>query len=162
MIHRYKNYLLGIIMVILIFVTIYCVHYYYPRKISFILVKELNKPNNIDNSQGLSYHYIQKKERLIYFLTDYYKQRYPPQQGYDSTFANDIAEMFDYEHYDYIITSQKQLKALTYSPYLAKKEDGLGNCEKEKPLIPTFDTVITESIYIYQIEKNNKYRAPGP
>ena len=149
--------------IVFIFVGFYCFYYYYPKKISFELFKEIPKPTeNFDNSQWLSYNYIQSEERLIYFLTDYYKQRYPPQQGYDSIFAYNISEIFDYEHYDYIITYQKQLKTLTYSPYLAKKEDGLGDCEKKKPLIPTFDTIIMDKVYIYRIEKNNKYRAPGP
>ena len=136
--------------------------YYYPRKVSFELYKEIPKPTeNFDNSQWLSYDYIRSEERLIYFLTDYYKQRYPPRQGYDSVFAQNINKTLDYENYDYLITYQKQLKALRYSPYLAKKEDGLGY-EKENPLIPTFDTAITDKVYIYRIEKNNKYRAPGP
>ena len=146
-----------------IFVGLYCFHYYYPRKVSFELIKEMPKPTkNFSNAQWFTYHYIQNKESLIYFLTDYYKQRCPPQQGYDSIFACNISKKFDYENYDYIITYQKQLRALTYSPYLTKKEDGFGDCVPKKPLIPTFDTVITDKVYIYRIEKNNKYRAPGP
>ena len=156
-------FLFGIIILILIFVGIYCIHYYYPRKVSFNLAKEIDKPNErFDYSRQFSYYYAENEKRLIYFLTDYYKHRDPPQQGYDSVFAYNVSKNLDYEHYDYIIICQKQLKALTYSPYLAKKEDWIGDCEKKKPLIPTYDTVITDKVYIYQIEKNNIYRSPGP
>ena len=93
----------------------------------------------------------------MYFLVDYYTIS----QGYDYIFVHNLSKTLDYEKYDYIITYQKQLKALTYSPYLAKKEDFCSYL-KEKPLIPTFDTVITDKVYIYRIEKNDKYRAPGP
>jgi hypothetical protein len=153
--------LIGII--VLIFVGSYCFHYYYLRKVSFELCTEIPKPTkDFNNSQWFSYNYIQNEEKLIYFFTKYYEQRNPPQEGYDSIFAYHISKMLDYKYFDYIITYQKQLKALIYSPYLAKKEDWIGDCEKKKPLIPIFDTTITDKVYIYKIEKNNKYRAPGP
>ncbi len=158
-----KRILLLLIIITLISICIYCLYYYYPRKISFELFIEIPKPTeSYDNSQWLSYHYIQNEERLIYFLTDYYKQRYPPQQGYDDLFAYNVSRTFDFKNYDYIMVYQKQLKSLSYSPYLAKKEDGIGDCEKKKPLIPAFDTTLTDRVYIYRIKKNNKYRPPGP
>jgi len=152
-----------IILVVFVSVGAYFLYYYHTRRIAFTFVKEIPIPNeNYDNSRWFSYHYIQNEERLMYCLIDYYKHRNPPQQGYDSTFAHNVGNAFDYEHYDYIMVYQKQLKDLTYSPYLAKKYDYIGNCEAKKPLIPTFDTVITDKVYIYRIKKNNKYRAPGP
>jgi len=157
-----KMILLIIGIIILIFIWFYCFYYYYPRKVSFELYTEIPKPTEyFDNSQWLTYDYVQNEERLVYHLIDYYKQRCPPQQGYDSIFAHNLSKTFDYENYDYIITYQKRLKALIYSPYLAKKEDLLKELKK-KPLIPTFDTVITDKVYIYRIEKNNEYRPPGP
>ena len=158
---RKKNKKMLVIIIAIIF-GICCVYYYYPRKVSFELYKEISKPTeNFDNSQWLTYSYVQNEERLIYCLVDYYKQRCPPQQGYDSIFAHNLSKTLDYENYDYLIVYQKKLKDLTYSPYLANREDLLKELVK-KPLIPTFDTVVTDKVYIYRIDKNNKYRAPGP
>ena len=81
--------------------------------------------------------------------------------GYDSIFVQNLAKEFDFKKHDYIITYQKQLKALRHSPHLAKTEDDL-YFDKKTPLIPTFDTVLTDKVYIYRIKKNNKYRSFGP
>ena len=153
------------IIIVLIFVGLYCFHYYYPQKVSFELFREIPKPTeSFDNSYWLTYSYIQNEEELMFSLVNYYKilPSEIKKEGYDSIFVKKLSEMLDYKHYDYIISYQKQLKALTYSPYLAKKKDKLGDCEEKKPLIPTFDTVITDKVYIYRIEKNNEYRPPGP
>ena len=56
---------------------------------------------------------------------------------------------------------QRQLKELRHSPYFTKTIDGL-YFDKRTPLIPTWDSVITDKVYIYRIKKSNKYRAPGP
>ncbi|NLL28192.1 MAG: hypothetical protein GX259_05290 [Bacteroidales bacterium] len=157
-----KKRILLIIGIIVALIGFYCFYYYYPRKVSFELVKEIDKPSKeLDNSQWFSYHYIENEENLIYFLTDYYKQRYPPQQGYDSAIAHNIGKTLDYEHYDYIMVYQRQLKELRHSPYFTKTIDGL-YFDKRTPLIPTWDSVITDKVYIYRIKKSNKYRAPGP
>jgi hypothetical protein len=50
---------------------------------------------------------------------------------------------------------------LQHSPYLTKTADGL-YFDKRTPLIPSWDSVITDKVYIYRIKKNNKFRAPGP
>ena len=76
-----KKKLLYIVTTVVFVVGLCTLYYYYPRKVSFEFVEEIDKPNeSFDNSQWFSYHYIQNEERFIYFLTDYYKQRYPPQQ----------------------------------------------------------------------------------
>ncbi|MGI6291577.1 MAG: hypothetical protein ACOXZH_04030 [Bacteroidales bacterium] len=148
-----KKKLLYIVTTVVFVVGLCILYYYYPRKVSFEFVEEIDKPNeSFDNSQWFSYHYIQNEERFIYFLTDYYKQRYPPQQGYDSTYAYNIVKNLDYEFYDYIIVYQKKLKDLQHSPYLTKTADGL-YFDKRTPLIPTWDSVITDKVYIYRIKK---------
>ena len=129
--------------------------------VPFEFVKEIHKPTeDFDNSRWLTYQYVQNEERLMYSLVDYYKQRYPPQQGYDSVFVQHLGKELIFDKYDYLIVYQKQLKDLAYYPYWAKI-DALSYLD-EKELTPTFDTVITDKVYIYRIKKNNKYRAPGP
>jgi hypothetical protein len=125
---------------------------------------EIPKPYlDFDRIDYVSFDYVENKKRLMFYMVDYYKEEpylKSEYSGYDSIFVENISKELNFDKYNYIITYQKQLKALTYSPYLAKKEDFLSL--PEKPLIPTFDTIITDKVYIYRIRKNNKYRAPGP
>jgi len=156
-----------ILIILAVFVSIgtYCLYYYYPRKIAFEFVKEIEKPNKeYDLSQFVGFHYVQNNKDFLFYLAAYNKAQYYKQsnnQDYDSLFVQNLSKELNFDKYDYIMTYQKQLKALTYSPYLAKKEDLMGYLS-EKSLIPTFDTVITDKLYIYRIKKNNEYRAPGP
>ncbi len=152
------------IILIIIFISVgtYCFYYYYPRKVSFELAKEILKPHKeFDNSQFIGFEYADSKYRLIYWLVKHYEPFYPKEQRYDSLFVENLAKELDFDRYDYIITYQKQLKKLKYSPYLTKTEDGLCH-DKQIPLIPTWDGVITDKVYIYRIKKNEKYRSPGP
>jgi hypothetical protein len=148
-----------------VFIVGLCVlYYYYPRSISFELTKEIDEPNlDFDISYWLSYDYVPNEERLMFWMVKKYQYPYSraDEQGYDSIFVQNLSKELDFKKYDYIITYQKQLKELRHSPYLTKTEDGL-YFDKKTPLIPTFDTEITDKVYIYQIKKNNKYRALGP
>jgi len=157
-------YCIAIVVFILGLYYLYSLYYYYPRKVSFALVKEITKPNeDFNNSQWLSFDYVRNKEQLMFYMVDYYKTLPPEMQeeGYGSIFIENLGKELDFKKYDYIITYQKRLKELRHSPYLTKTEDGL-YFDKQTPLIPTFDTEITDKVYIYQIKKNNKYRALGP
>ena len=159
-------YIFAFIIVILISVTAYCFYYYYPRKISFEPVIEIQKPHKeYNNSQFIGFDYVDSKDRLIFWMIDYYTPRYSSPKstnfGYDSSFVEQLSQQLNFEKYDYIITYQKELQSLTYSPYLTYHNDLLDELP-EKPLIPTFDTAITDKVYIYRIKKNNKYRSPGP
>ena len=146
-------------------IGLWCLYYYCPRKVSFELETKILKPNKeFDFSYLNSFFYVENQERLYFFLVDYYKT--PPcvrdgLKGYDSLFVENLNKTLDFNKYDYLIVFQKRLLELNFSPYLAKTEDLLDYVPK-KPLISTFDTIITDSIYIYRIKKNNKYRAPGP
>ena len=157
-------YCIAIVVFILGLYYLYSLYYYYPRKVSFELTKEINKPNeDFDNSQWLSFNYIESKEKLIFWMVEKFQYPYSwyNEKGYDSIFVENLGKELDFKKYDYIITYQKRLKELRHSPYLTKTEDGL-YFDKQTPLIPTFDTEITDKVYIYQIKKNNKYRALGP
>ena len=156
-----KNVLCFIVAVVFV-VGLRVVYYYYPRKVSFELAKEIEKPHkDFDNSQFIGFEYADSKDRLMYWLTEHYKLFYPQEQIYDSIFVENLAKELDFDGYDYLIAYQKKLKELRYSPYLTKTEDGLYH-DKRTPLIPTWDSVITDKVYIYRIKKNNKFRALGP
>ena len=43
-----------------------------------------------------------------------------------------------------------------------KSFDILYDYDKKTPLIPTWDKEVTDSLYVYRIKKNNRFRAPGP
>lgn len=151
-----------ILLIIVALIGVYCFYYYYPRKVSFELVKEIDKPSKeFDNSHFIGFEYADSKDRLIYWLVEHYEPFYSQEQRYDSIFVENLAKELNFDRYDYIITYQKKLKELRHSPYLTKTEDGLYHDERT-PLIPTWDSVITDKVYIYRIKKSNKYRAPGP
>ena len=150
----------------IVFIIGLCIlYYYYPRNVSFEFTIEIQKPNKeFDKSQFIGFDYADSKDRLMFWLVDYYKKESCIKNGlvgYDSIFVQNLAKEFDFKKHDYIITYQKQLKALRHSPHLTKTEDGL-YFDKKTPLIPTFDTALTDKVYIYQIKKNNKYRSFGP
>jgi hypothetical protein len=157
-----KIQIMWLIIILILFIGISCFYYFYPRKVSFELAKEIDKPSpEFDNSQFIGFEYIYNKDRLIYWLVEHYRDFYPQEQCYDSIFAENLANELDFTKYDYLIAYQKQLKELRHSPHLTNTRDGLYHC-KETPLIPTWDSVITDKVYIYRIKKNNKFRAPGP
>lgn len=147
----------------ILFVVGLCfLYYFYPRNVHFKLAKEIEKPSpEFDNYHYKSFEYADSKDRLIYWLAKHYKSFYPQEQIYDSLFAENLANNFDFTRYDYIIAYQKKIKKLRHSPYLTKTEDDL-YFEERTPLIPIWDSVRTDKVYIYRIKKNNKFRRPGP
>ena len=157
-----KRYIKYSVTVVALIVGLGVLYYYYPRNVSFELAKEILKPHKeFDNSQFIGFEYVDCKDRLVYWLVEHYKLFYSEEQLYDSAFAENLSKELDFKRFDYIITYQKQLLALKHSPYLTKTEDGL-YFDKKTPLIPTWDSVITDKIYLYRIKKNNKYRSFGP
>lgn len=157
-----KIFLPSITILILILIGIYCVHYYYPRKVSFELAKEIDKPYK--EFSWIGYDYVENAERLDFYMVRYYNKPSCIKaglKGYSLNFVENLAQELDFDKYDYIIAYQKKIKELRHSPYLTKTEDCL-YFDKRTPLIPTWDSVLTDKVYIYRIEKNNEYRAPGP
>jgi hypothetical protein len=82
--------------------------------------------------------------------------------GYDSLYVENLSKDLDFINSDYLITYQRKLSKLHHSPYLTILKDGLYDYDKRIPLIPTWDKEVTDSLYIYRIKKNNRFRAPGP
>ena len=153
------------ITIIVFAVGVSILYYYYPRKVYFELAKEMDKPySDFDRTYYIGFDYVDSEKMLIYWLVEHYKTFYPPskqKQDYDSNFVENLAKELDFEKYDYLIAYQKRLKGLRHSPYLTKTEDGL-YFDKRTPLIPTWDSVQTDKVYIYRIKKNSKYRSFGP
>ncbi len=156
-----KKYLFCILFV----VSSIILYIFYPRNHSFTFVCKIHNESPIDYSQSTYYHYIHNKERLFFFMQGYYINRQwllkGEFTGYNSSLVDSLANIFDFNRYDYIITYQKQIKNIRYSPFLTNTEDGL-YFDKRTPLIIEYDTIITDSIYFYQVENNDKFRAPGP
>ena len=140
-------------------------YYYYPREVKYELAFEINIPDStFDLSFFIGFNYVENKEWLMFYLIDFINNSSSPQhvlRGYNDEFVEDLSNKMDYERYDYLITYQKTMVRLQYSPYLTKTRDGL-YFDKKIPLIPTWNTDKTDKIYIYRIKKNKRFRAPGP
>ncbi len=148
----------------LLFVVGLCfVYYFYPRSVHFELAKEIEKPYpEFDRSYFVGFEYIENKESLFFCMVYRYEEpQFRDMKGYDTVFVKTLSTDLDFDRYDYIIAYQKKLKKLRHSPYLTKTEDGLYH-EKRTPLIPIWDSRITDKLYIYRIKKSNKFRPPGP
>ena len=152
---RYLSFIvLGIIFWgILLFITI-------PRRVPFMLIVEFNKPTvQFDASSFIGFEVVDNEDRLFYWLTKRLPEEYAV--GYDSLFVSRISKELEYDEYEYIITYQKRLTKLRHSPLFTLLKDDL-YYDKRTPLIPIWDNKPTDSIYIYQIVKNRKFRSPGP
>ena len=134
-------------------------YYYIPRQVSFRQVDVFLKPSGFDASRCIGFQMAEREDRLYYWLTAYLNNHYD-NTGYDSTFVASISQRLDYKNHDYVIAYQKRILKLQHSPHLTKTKDGL-YFDKRIPLIPVWDTTITDKIYLYEIPKRN-YRAPGP
>ncbi len=156
-----KKKFYGIIILICIF-GLYNLYYYYPRNVSFELAVEIDKPHkDYDNSPFIGFHTVENKSRLMFWMVEKCESDFPG-KAYDSIFVESVSQKLNYKKFNYIIVYQKELKELRYSPYLTKTRDGLP-FNKTTPLIPTFDTSITDKIYIYQLKKTfRKFRSLGP
>ena len=148
----------------LLFVVGSCfLYYFYPRSVHFELAKEIEKPNpEFDYSYCKGFEYVANKESLFSCMVYCYEEpQFRDMKGYDTVFVKTLSKDLDFDRYDYIIAYQKKIKKLRHSPYLTKTEDDL-YFEERTPLIPIWDSVRTDKVYIYRIKKNNKFRSYGP
>ncbi len=160
--NRMKRHLLYTTTFVLL-LGLFVLYFFYPRTVPFCLAKEINKPSEtFDNSHFIGFNYVDNSERLYYWMVSYLSSRNQPGlQGYDSLFVLNISKELDFYNYDYIIAYQKRIKKLRYSPFLTWIKDDL-YFDKKTPLIPTWNKNVTDSIYLYRIKKNERFRAPGP
>lgn len=140
-------------------------YYFYPRTVSFEFVEEIPLPTNaFDRREYIGFDYVESVDRLYFYLVEFYERipnDDPKLKGYDREFVRFLAEGFDFKKYDYLITYQKTLNKLQYSPYLTKEKDDI-YFDRRTPLIPTWNKTETDKVYIYRIKKNDHFRAPGP
>ncbi|GAB1251878.1 hypothetical protein Tsumi_09830 [Porphyromonas miyakawae] len=140
-------------------------YYFYPRTVSFEFVEEIPLPTDaFDRREYIGFDYVESVDRLYFYLVEFYERipnDDPKLKGYDRDFVRQLSEGFDFEKYDYLITYQKTLNKLQYSPYLTKEKDDI-YFDKRTPLIPTWNKRGTDKVYVYRIKKNDHFRAPGP
>lgn len=140
-------------------------YYFYPRTVSFEFVEEIPLPTDaFDRREYIGFDYVESVDWLYFYLVEFYERILnddPKLKGYDRDFVRQLSEGFDFEKYDYLITYQKILNKLQYSPYLTKEKDDI-YFDKRTPLIPTWNKRGTDKVYIYRIKKNDHFRAPGP
>lgn len=121
-------------------------YYFYPRNVAFSLYREFDITNK---EEFFPYHYVDNEDIFCVLLIK--------ENGYDSVFVTDIAKKIDFINYNYIITFNKNLLKLSYSPYYTDFEDGCPSV-KLTPLIPKYSQNKTNKMYIYKIKKNSKFR----
>lgn len=140
-------------------------YYFYPRTVTFEFVEEIPLPTDaFDRREYIGFDYVESVDRLYFYLVEFYERipnDDPKLKGYDRDFVRQLSEGFDFEKYDYLITYQKTLNKLQYSPYLTKEKDDI-YFDKRTPLIPTWNKRGTDKVYVYRIKKNDHFRAPGP
>ena len=81
--------------------------------------------------------------------------------GYEDKYISVLSNKMDFTNYDYVISYMKKIKILKHSPYLTNKHDNL-YFDKRIPLIAEYQKGEFDSVFIYKIRKNGKFRAPGP
>ena len=154
-----KAFLYGILAFTLCIIACY---HYHERVLPCNLVFSIEKPcKEFDNTQFTGIKYCDSRERFKFFMGEYWEKR-----GiccYDSIVIDELCNKLDFVNYDYIITYHKQLKHLKYSPHLSHTKDLISKDEdKRTPLIPVFNSANRDSLYIYRILNNDKFRSPGP
>ena len=97
---------INIAVILLLLMGLLALYYYYPRKVSFELEKEINKPSaDFDNSQFMGYHYVKDADELVYLWGDFYgylSSWQKEKKGYDAIFVNNLVKQLDFEKYDYL------------------------------------------------------------
>ena len=160
-----KNKKTYISLLIIAAVTIICVaifNYYHER---IALFKYVMSIPTFHNCYPRGIDYVENEDRLYFYLVGYYQKpscQEAKLEGYDSVYVSKIISNFDFRKYDYIISYMKKISTLKHSPYLTKNQDNLYDIDERIPLIAEYEKGTYDSLFIYRIEKNTEYRAPGP
>ena len=154
-------YMIKIIISLLIVLCGFCYWYCSPRKIIPHLEYVLPIPNKtFDMYNCKSYLFIQDSSDLFLYLLDD-KSFSIPDRGFRDSDVRMLNEKLNYKDNSYILTWNRKLVNLRYSPYLTRHSDGL-YFDARTPLFPIFDSTKTNNLFLYSIPKTMKYRAPGP
>ena len=130
--------------------------FYYPRNVSFSLAQSILLHEDCIINTGETFIYFRDLNKMHYFFTDRHDWRCSKDIKINIDF-----NVFDFDKYDYLVFYRKKPYALSYSPYLTKIRDDL-HYDSRIPLIPKFEKIEYDSIFIYKIKKSPKFRAPGP
>lgn len=161
-----KHKVVILISVILLSIFVFAVYYFYPRKIKFQYVYQIPITNSTFNYPGL-WGIAENQKRLYFLLLDLFAppriSKFTPHYmiggiGVDSTYLEQLLPLFDFANYNYIILYQYQLSELIYAPGF---KDGIYH-DKRTPIYPMYDSIPSRYVYIYSIEKNDKFRETGP
>lgn len=136
-------------------------YFCYPRQVIFNLVITMRNQERVVPTE--LFEYAEDSNWFKFWLYGQYQYPYSMSDyvGFDSSFVEDLIKKLNFDKYDYIIVYGKQIKKLKYSPLLSNRNDNL-YFEKKVPIIPDFHRMRNDSIYIYSIKSNDKFRAPGP
>lgn len=159
--NKVKSLSLLIITIFLMITIIIYYYYYQERTISYEYVIGLPKFHNC-YPKGINY--IENEERMYFWLVGFYQKPSCKEnglEGYDSLYVSHLFNYTDFSRYDYVISYMRKISLLKYSPHLTEVNDNL-YFDKRTPIIAEFEKVIYDSVFIYRIKKNPKFRAPGP
>ena len=157
-----KKKVISFLSLISLLISTSLIYYYYPRSIDYEMVRSIQKPyEDFDMSYFKGFNYVNDQERLKYWLNDFFNKSSSFYHGYNPIVIDCLSKELDFYKFDYIITWHREIEKLQYSPHLSKTKDDIPH-DRRIPLIPTFKDTTTDSIYIYKIRKNNKFRAFGP
>ncbi len=161
-----KVLVLLIVAITIIAICGYFIHYYRETNVDFQFVKTFRIPNNeYDQRSFTSYYYITSDELLDYFLGEYLTNHYG--YCYDSLFIDKMKGELNFKDYHYLLSPQKKIINLSYSPSHNKNYyDGCGHLLHDlgdrNVLEPVFENGFIDSMYLYRIEKTDKFIQPGP
>ena len=152
-----------IIILIIVIVTLMSIviYYNYERVVPFEYVTSLPK---FHNCYFKDIDYIDSEKRMHVWLVDFYRKQSCKKAGltgYEDKYISVLSNKMDFTNYDYVISYMKKIKILKHSPYLTNKHDNL-YFDKRIPLIAEYQKGEFDSVFIYKIRKNGKFRAPGP
>ena len=138
----------------------YLINYHTERTVDFQPVKVFQVPNkNYDMTEMSSYYFITSEELLNHFLGKYLSWHFG--YCYDSVFIDKIKCELNFKEYDYLLSPQKRIIKLYYSPSNTERYSGwpVGN---KDVLEPVFDKGSIDSMYLHRIKKTDKFIQPGP
>lgn len=149
-----KAYLISII------ICMIALHHYYHRTVDYKIVYSIKKPAGMpDFHDSDGFYYVRDIDTFVYLLSEYWTAK-----GYEGVGSEELTmgtDKMDFENNDYLIVFQKHLQKLKHSPHLRHTMDLLEE-DKRIPLVPSFADDFSDSIHVYQIKKNDKYRTVGP
>ncbi len=143
-----KQYILIIIgLLFLSLLIISC--YFYPRNVKFKYVVEI-AVGKVDHPLII----VSEKKAMEKFLIEIFGEEATKNISIDYS-------SLDFDKNDYMVSFNRKVLSLKYSPYLSKQND-LCPYLKEKPVIPEYSSKEDESIYVYEIKRKNRYRGVCP